>query len=695
MPMISRPAIHEGSLSRQLLYSKYIKREQTNKQKDFDIQCTSMPPPSRSQLLSCFIGSNLVALGAGTPYLYSFYAPQLLSKCQIPISKSSFFSFAMTIGSSALGFLAGVIIDKKSPRFSCLVGAICTFVAYTILHHCYVNELSNAFILSGALILVGFGSISGFYAAVKCCTTNFPRHRGTAGAFPVSLYALAGLLYSFLCEWLFGDNMALVFKFLKYVCTIMILVGFFTLRILVGHTTVKKRRRSSILQQPGSTTGLNENANPAQPIAIEFSTNKRDSRGSFTNYKSIMKRSMSQISSSTESLLSIDSTMRRTDSYVWSKELAGSLSFWGWGKYRPSGNSLNAVLSSTPPQLQSEAQLAKTSPSSSSGSTSVPPILLNNKRDSFSKPLPASLLNQAQEPLEEIGEHLSTPGKSWKDNHVYQTIKNPNFIACYLTLATLQGIGQLYIYSVGFIVRTQVNSTPELHLNAEKIQSLQVSIISVMSFLGRLSSGPVSDLLVKKIKAQRAWCILVACTLMFFASRQIVAPLHDPLVDTKLKTPPNIRNISVSSVLFGYAFGVTFGTYPAIIADLFGTDGFSTIWGLCVTGGLISVKLLSSVLAQDLSSNTESGQKTCLKGSLCYKYTFGVTAVCSLFAGVLVCATIGTHYWSKLKERRKLKGILRQHGEGNAVFLLEDDESFAEDDENELHHRNLNGETEV
>lgn len=644
-----------------------------------------MAPPSRTQLLSCFIGSNIVALGSGTPYLYSFYAPQLLQKCQLPISKSSTLSFSMTIGSSAMGFLAGLIIDKKSPAYSSVLGALGTFVAYGTLRYCYVNEVGSVLMISAALILVGFGSVSGFYGAVKCCTTNFPHHRGTAGAFPVALYALAGLLYSSLCAWLFGDRMDLVFTFLMCVCSSMILVGGFTLKILVGHSEVKKRRKSSTIAQPVLRSSGEAVAPSSQPIAIQGRSNARDSRGSFSNYKSFMRRSMSQISSSTDSLVSLGSSMKRTDSYVWSKELAGSLSFWGWGKARPSDSSLNKSVSESPSPVH------KRDNSAHSNSTEAAPlsssIADNTRRDSLLRESNPLTIGETPENYE-LEPILSKPIPAWQDNHIYQTVTQPRFLAFFLILSILSGIGQTYIYSVGFVVDTMVHSDPDIKVNTEAIQSLQVSIISIMSFLGRLSAGPISDLLVKKVKAQRAWCVLVACALMFVASRQILSDVVSirPLISSvnAKKRYPAIDNISLTSFTFGYAFGVTFGTFPAIIADQFGTAGFSTTWGLCTTGGMISVKAFSAVFANDLSSNTKVGKSFCIKGSLCYRHTFHITALFSIINASIVCLLIAVSYWQK-----KLK---RTERTGNAVFVLDEDEStvqhgqhdFAAIDENEV-----------
>lgn len=603
-----------------------------------------MARPTRSQLLKTFIGSNIVALGAGTPYLYSFYAPQLLSQCHIPVSQVSTLSFSLNLGSSLLGFLAGMVIDKN-PAISCLIGTMCTLFGYATLDYCYQREISSVFLISTALCFVGYGSISGFYAAVKCCTTNFPHHRGTAGAFPVSLYALAGMMYAALCSSLFGDDMGKVFKFLTIVCSAGIFTGCLTIRILVHPKPHRHRRRSSV---PAPIVERSQNIpisnNPDFPAAT--AGNKQDQ---------LSLRSGSSAASSFQSMWSTTGT----DSYLWSTELTGSLPFWGWGKGRTTSQS-------TPPLPQDAPRIPTPShsrPGLTYASTNQArrreslPFSNNNttaKRDSFKRddveiPIARPVIGN-QLPVAEAPPSAS---KSWKESYVLHTITTPRFITYYIILATLQGIGQMYIYCVGFIVQTQINSLPpgQEDLNPEKIQSIQVSIISILSFAGRLSSGPVSDLLVKKLKAQRMWNIVLAGLMMFWGSTQMLSKLPVDRMSVMTGMPESLANISVCSAIFGFAFGVVFGTYPPIIADSFGTSAFSTIWGISTSGGLPTIKIFAAVLGRDLDKHTNPGDTICKRGEQCYTHTFHVTQFCSAAIILLILSLIGVTFWeSKRKE---------------------------------------------
>ncbi|SCU89758.1 LAME_0E05336g1_1 [Lachancea meyersii CBS 8951] len=637
------------------------------------------PPPSRVQLLSCFIGSNIVALGGGTPYLFSFYAPELLTRCKIPIAKSSTLSLSLTLGSGALGFVAGVVIDRKSPQVSCGIGAFCTFMAYLILRTCYVRQISSVGLISAALILIGFGSVSGYYASVKCCTTNFPRHRGTAGAFPVSLYALAGLLYSSLCARLFKDRMDAVFTFLMYTCSAMILTGCFTLRIHKPPVKVKRRTYSSIASDESSYSNATHahsaagTAPATEPINIQTLSSHRDSRGSLSNFKFAMKRSASRISSSTDSLLSFASSHNRSDSFIWAKELPGSLSFWGWGKARPTDSDNSRPI---PKRVENAAfqepdrsQVMPITPTDGSQAPRTPAAA--GRRDSLLKFSPHSSPSQELRAdgidLEAELEHEP----SFRDSRLYKSVTQPKFIAYYLILALLQGIGQTYIFSVGFVVEALAHSHPSSEINVKAIQSLQVSIISIMSFAGRICAGPVSDLLVKRAKAQREWCILIACGLMIYGSKQILADIVSIKVPHGLQSTDFIQNVSCASFIFGFAFGITFGTFPAIIADQFGTDGFSTIWGLFTTGGIATVKYFSAVFANDLSRNTSPGDTICDKGSMCYAHAFRVDAKFAVGVSLLSLVLITVKYVNKKSTAKRF--------ESNGVFILDEDEDLLDD----------------
>lgn len=99
-----------------------------------------------------------------------------------------------------------------------------------------------------------------------------------------------------------------------------------------------------------------------------------------------------------------------------------------------------------------------------------------------------------------------------------------------------------------------------------KRQLMHVSIISCTSFAGRLLSGVGSDVLVKRLRLSRFWCMVVASCV--FTLAQVIAV-----------TVANPYYLWLLSTIGGFAYGVLFGVYPALVADAFGVSGLSMNWG--------------------------------------------------------------------------------------------------------------------
>ena len=90
---------------------------------------------------------------------------------------------------------------------------------------------------------------------------------------------------------------------------------------------------------------------------------------------------------------------------------------------------------------------------------------------------------------------------------------------------------------------------------------VNVSILSLGSFTGRLASGIGSDYIVKRLHASRFWCVVVAACI--FAVDQLFA--------TRIEDP---NYLWVVSGLCGLAYGTTFGVLPAVVVDTFGPGEF-------------------------------------------------------------------------------------------------------------------------
>lgn len=550
--------------------------------------------PSFSFLIRTFIGSNIVALGSGTPYIYSYYAPQLLSRCKISIQHSSNIALSLNIGSSLLGMFAGVLVDIN-PRLATLVGSICTFLAYTILYICYKNAISSISLISLALVLVGYGAISGLYSGMKVCTTNFPNHRGIASACPVSLYGLSGLLFSLICRNTFKEDIQTVFLFLLITCSSMSFIGVFTLDVF-DYKYNKDSESNYVLIET-----INNQPNPVPTLPNN------------TNDETFLKQYMADFTET-------------------SNDHAGH-------HYRTGSKSRNS-----PKISPFSTEITRNSRAGS------PEYIINERPDgvhTLLNGLPGSSISNVDELLENDNKFknnnllVSLKEIATNEQNIWDCVKSGKFLLYYVIIAILQGIGQTYIYSIGFIVQAQVNSMSSDNNNNNEptdtatIQATQVAIVSISSFVGRLSSGFFSDILKKRLHSQRIWTTFIAATLMIIGSISIIKV--DP-------TKYSLGNIYRSSIIFGYAFGAMFGSFPSIIADSFGTKNFSKIWGACTTGCMITIKLYTSILAQNLSNYTQPNESTCKLGVKCYEHTFYIIGSSAFLSCILILFIIGNTY---------------------------------------------------
>jgi hypothetical protein len=157
-------------------------------------------------------------------------------------------------------------------------------------------------------------------------------------------------------------------------------------------------------------------------------------------------------------------------------------------------------------------------------------------------------------------------------------------------------------------------------------QLRHVSIISVCSFLGRLSSGIGSDLIVKRLHHSRFWCAAMSATIFSFAQ----------LCAIRIEDPNYLWAVSG---LTGLAYGVLFGVFPALVVDAFGPDGFAVNWGFMTWAPVVSGNVYNLFYGAAYDSNSivePDGQRGCEMGLKCYQTAYYVTLVSSVL-GIFAC----------------------------------------------------------
>lgn len=228
-----------------------------------------------------------------------------------------------------------------------------------------------------------------------------------------------------------------------------------------------------------------------------------------------------------------------------------------------------------------------------------------------------------------------------KDKSLNQSLVHPIFWIHYFILAIVQGLGQMYIYSVGYIIKaihfhyTIVHEqSPNYQIpSLNELQALHVSLIAFMSFIGRLSSGPQADFLVNRLNFQRHWILILGLILMLIG--HLLNSISTDLISQDLK----IVNIylSIGSCIIGYAYGFSFTCYPGIISDLFSMNNYSFIWGIMYTSTTIGLTVMTKLFGHiyDLNSDVlddKTHEYICDKGSGCYNKTFKYTSCFTILA---------------------------------------------------------------
>lgn len=233
-----------------------------------------------------------------------------------------------------------------------------------------------------------------------------------------------------------------------------------------------------------------------------------------------------------------------------------------------------------------------------------------------------------------------------KTMNLKDTLSHKIFWFHYLILAIVQGLGQMYIYTIGFIIKAihyyykyevQSNAVPSL----QSLQALHVSIIAIASFLGRLSSGPTSDFLVHKINSQRHWVLILGMSMMLLGHAMNIVNLSSISLDIH---SANIYLLVISTII-GYSYGISFTSYPAIVSDIFNMRNYSLIWGITCSAATIGLTIMTKIFGHIYDKNSTTWDDKlkdyiCSKGSGCYSETFEITSGLCVFVILLILGYI-------------------------------------------------------
>jgi len=160
----------------------------------------------------------------------------------------------------------GMIIDTKGPRWGILIGAVCLACGYFPLYSAFDKGPGSIpfGVLCLASFLTGMGSCSAFAGTIKTCATNWPQHRGTATAFPLSGFGLSAFAFTMIGGFAFPNDAGDLLLLLSIGTFTIVFVGMFFLRMTPPSTSYQSvpsdepgrppfnRKDSNKMHRPGS-----------------------------------------------------------------------------------------------------------------------------------------------------------------------------------------------------------------------------------------------------------------------------------------------------------------------------------------------------------------------------------------------------------------------------------------------------------
>ena len=149
-------------------------------------------------------------------YAYSAWGPQLAERLKLSATESNLIGAAGNVGMYASGIPFGHLVDTRGPRPGAVLGAILLGAGYFPIKKAYDDGAGSMSVPTVCFLsfLTGCGSCTAFQAAIKVAALNWPAHRGTATAFPLSAFGLSALFFTLLSGLAFPDDTSKLLLFL-------------------------------------------------------------------------------------------------------------------------------------------------------------------------------------------------------------------------------------------------------------------------------------------------------------------------------------------------------------------------------------------------------------------------------------------------------------------------------------------------
>ncbi|KAL5508642.1 hypothetical protein ACEPAH_6261 [Sanghuangporus vaninii] len=545
-----------------------------------------MSPRTAPKVLSAprlitLVSSIVVALCAGTNYVFSAYAPQLAARLRISHTKLNVIGLAGNIGVYSTGPFWGRIVDRRGPRILLACGFAFLLAGYSGMRYFYnspddgkasAEKLSHLDFASLTLcaFLTGAGGNGGLTAAVNASAKSFPdAMRASATGFVISGFGLSAFFFSGLARILYPDDTSSFLLLLALGTSFPMIIGFFLVRPiplpseqshqhphLQAHedfgSPIPTSRRLSTSEIPHDGFAHSAGVDVVfgnDSVIFEY-TNDSQTTLLATHHH----RGHQHVHIHDQHHQHRHPGLLGESEYV-HRDHDASMSPARGGRSAVRAHSIEFAVS-PPPRDRRYSDLSAVSHNRSRSRGRVIEVM--------------------------------------RDIHGKALLRSGDFWLMFTIMSLLIGTGLMYINNVGLIAQALfAKGDPDFDaIQSAKWQSLQVSIISIANCAGRILNGVAADLVKNRLGAPRSYCIVIVAVLFV---------LSQVLVGLRIE---DVNHLWQASSILGLAYGGLFGLFPTITIEWFGLSHFSENWGFVCLSPLLGSNLFSLAFGHNLDSHS-------------------------------------------------------------------------------------------
>ncbi|KAI0751758.1 MFS general substrate transporter [Daedaleopsis nitida] len=505
--------------------------------------------------VTSFLTCILVALASGTNYVrltqrhHPAYGPQLGARLNLTHTQINIVGLSGNIGVYGTAPIWGGIVDRKGPRIMMVIGFFALLSGYLGIRHFFDTGLPEGQKLGAvafcALVFCGFltgiGGNGGLVGSMNATAKSWPdRTRATANGIVISGFGLSAFLFSTIAHTLFPGNTSEFLLMLAVGTSLPMILGFFFVHP-IPPPHIDQTGRLERGAEETSDYGVGEGLGGGSPTTFSVNNN------SHTH------------------LLSQDEDEDRGDAFGLDEE--------------------EPLVSPSHVQATSDYVVPATS---DSVMLSSPHAIHPRHRSQSSRSLSRHSTRSQHKSLDGA---VNIHGK-----RLFTTV---DFWLLFTISSLLSGTGLMYINNVGAISQAlfAFNNPDYDDVKAAQWQATQVSTVSIMNCIGRISIGIIADFAKGRLRLPRSFCTVLVAT-MFIISQLTCYAIDD------------ISNLWKASALLGLAYGGLFGLFPTLVIEWFGLQHFSENWGFVSLSPMLGGNVFSIAFGRNIDSHEDDAPPT-------------------------------------------------------------------------------------